>query len=596
MARFVMVAVMAAAACVAVGGSRSAISGPLTHNGLIVFASDRGTDRGGEVYTVRVSTGRVRNVSHSRSADTEPVVAPGGRRVGFFSRRTGFWALYVEYADGTGLRRASKSLGTLAYPPDSLAWAPDGKAIACHADAAPCVSRPGQKIRLVATGRAPSWSADGTLIASSSAGFPQEVVVTTRDGDELWRTPGFGPHWSPRGQKLALIAPDGATEIVDASGATLVTFAGFSFDSWSPDGRSILSNDLAIGDARTGTVSRVLHGFGGRWSPDSRRLAFSAYEDGRLTSRLAGPKGGQPRTLASFGPLLGWSPDGRWILLGHDSAGSGVGTGIFVVRADGSHLRRLARTPAGSKVSGAAWAAGGRRVVFRRETQGALYTIRADGRSLRRLTSGGYGDSTPAWSPDGRSLAFARSPEPSRSENLFVQRVVPARGRARVLLRCFGCRSPAWSPDGGRIAFAGLGYGIYTLRIGDAEAALVASGYDPDWSPSGEQLAFTGRFGGVVVTGAGVVAEQGAGPAWSPDGQWIAYSGPGGIHTVHPDGTGDELLVAGGAGSVAWSPDGRRLVFAEHGDLYVVGAAGGGRRRLTSGAATDMTPDWQPLP
>ena len=154
----------------------------------------------------------------------------------------------------------------------------------------------------------------------------------------------------------------------------------------------------------------------------------------------------------------------------------------------------------------------------------------ADGNGLRRLTGSAARDFSPAWSPDGSTIVFARSPSESRS-SLYTVRADG--GGARPLTRGRDDSLPAWSPDGAAIAF----------HRGARLAVIPAHGGTP------RGLARSGRVE--------------SGPSWSPDGAAIAFevAGPGEtqhVEVVAATGGSARRLVVGGS-SPDWSPDGRSL-------------------------------------
>ncbi len=630
--------VVAAAVLLATAATAGAASKP-AGNGLIVFASDRAPDRLGEIYAVNSKGSKPRDLSRSSEADSLPVVSPSGSRIAFFSRRTGYWALYVKRVDGTGLRRVTDRLDVVSDYGLHIAWAPREDAIAFDTAGAVheqvyVANTRARRVRLLAEDALdPSWSADGKRIAYTGFTGTFDIVVVDRDGRRLWaRQSATDPHWSPRGSKLEFRTGLFEVVVTDASGHTLASFSDPSgaptfFRSWSPDGRWIALHsyaatgsaypELVLGEVDSGMIRRVGTGaFGASlddasWSPDSKRIAFSRAGPSPLTYTIsvAQVQSGHITPIADTGPVLGWSPDGSRIAFSDVASSLSCGS-IFTVRPNGRSRRRVVRPPPGSALSWAGWAQHGRTLVYESRFGGALFTIQPDGRGLKRLTKdGGCGDSTPAWSPDGRKIAFARQRQLIRANSLYI---LPLDGAASELVAGLapgGYRlgDPSWSPDGLRIAYSVLGHvssEIYVVPIGGGESAPIESGTHPSWAPDGERLAHTEPFDtGLFVTGSGRVAADAlpdTGTAWSPDGQWIAYVASDGIRAVHPDGTGGTLIVPSSDSarprSPAWSPDGEWLAFFQEGDLWIVRKDGTEQRRLTSGPATDSSPSWQTLP
>lgn len=183
---------------------------------------------------------------------------------------------------------------------------------------------------------------------------------------------------------------------------------------------------------------------------------------------------------------------------------------------------------------------------------------------------------------------------------------------------------PAFSPDGRSIAFRGY------WGAGDGEYALYVTGTDgcgtrrltrsiagnPTWSPDGKSIAFdtsgAGEIWKVHRDGLGLVRiatptrryyqDQ---PAWSPDGQEIAfvryYGNRGQIWMMRPDGSGKRRVYRDPGASdseLAWSRDGKRLVFeAQRGQRFWIGTVdrnGANARRLTGESTDAWNPVWLP--
>jgi polyisoprenoid-binding protein YceI len=242
-----------------------------------------------------------------------------------------------------------------------------------------------------------------------------------------------------------------------------------------------------------------------------------------------------------------------------------------------------------------------------------LYTVGADGRGLRRLGRDSAYQMQPAWSPDGRRVAFSRAEDDPNAPPPSIN-VSRADGSGRKELTFGGL--PDWSPDGRRIAFlsdAGTdGGGKISVMATDGSgirqfADTPTSDSEPRWSPDGRRIAVS-AYGGPSNDDIAVI-QVGTGrfrrlthapgyedsPAWSPDGQRIAYVKDGAIHLMGSDGSGDRAITTGRKDSAPnWSPDGRRLSWVRDGNLYLARADGSGAACLRVGMLLTSGARWQP--
>ena len=215
-----------------------------------------------------------------------------------------------------------------------------------------------------------------------------------------------------------------------------------------------------------------------------------------------------------------------------------------------------------------AWSPDGRRIAFtsRRSGNYDLYVINADGSGVRRLTTDPGFDGFPSWSPDGTRIAFESSRAGGNYDIWIINADPPASPR-RVTSDPAVDGLPAWSPDARRIAFD--------------------SKRDGDW-----EIYITARGGKVSRVTSNTVSD--VQPAWSPDGRQLAFVHNHGLPGVYVRrlSTGVARLLAGGpAYQPSFSPDGRSVIFAwQQQSLELASMAstdGSGKASLTSNAFQD---------
>ena len=222
----------------------------------------------------------------------------------------------------------------------------------------------------------PSWSPDGRFIAyrSEPHEYP-ELWVMNADGSGQHRlTPDGGfPDWSPDGSMIAYANPGGPSGM-----------------SW-----------IAIMSADGSGQRRLPHTAAGEypsWSPDGKRIAFHSNWSGHHLMYVVdvdGSRGVVNLSRVEEGGLVAWSPDGRSILFASQRDHSDNSRDIYVMRPDGSGLRRLTRTPAPGADT-PAWSPDSRYIVYARA--GGLGVMRADGSGATLLPIEGVGEAVfPDW-------------------------------------------------------------------------------------------------------------------------------------------------------------------------------------------------------
>ncbi len=258
-------------------------------------------------------------------------------------------------------------------------------------------------------------------------------------------------------------------------------------------------------------------------------------------------------------------------------------SGGRVYRADSDGEEISALTAGGATALSPVWAPDGRRFAFTRLEggRGGVVIQSLTGPALVTPGTETALNITPAFSPDGRLLAYAHSDE--RGTDIFTANVVDRCCAQRLTVGRFADNlSPTFSPDGRRIAFISTRAGppqLYVMAADGTDQELLApfdygatgSSNAPEWSPDGANVVFhrevsrSPQLFAVDVAGRRVRQLTSAGrnedPTWAPDGRHVAFisdrSGQRQIWIIDIEtGRVRQLKTPGAARLPAWS---RRL-------------------------------------
>jgi Tol biopolymer transport system component len=382
----------------------------------------------------------------------------------------------------------------------------------------------------------------------------------------------------------------------------LTSYAGVEvFPSFSPDGSQVAfawngekqdNYDIYVKLVGSGTPLRLTTDpaleTGPAWSPDGRQIAFVRKQGDQASIYLISPLGGPERKVTSFRPpadsylpSISWSRDGKWLALAElEPRGT---NGIFLIPVERGERRRLTSNSTAFDHA-PAFSPDGRFLAYASCTGASSCDVHLVelGPDLlprgqpRRLTHQDSYMSGVAWTADGRSVLCGASLDGGVTRYLWRVPISGAVRPERLDLAGSQAQHHATARVGNRLAYVqgGLDPDIWKWEAGAAAKNFISStlpDFSPQFSPDGTRIAFGSSRSG--VTEIWVCGRDGANPTQLTNALGRCQATP------------------------KWSPDSRSIAFGSMGedgrwDIYVIDAAGGQPRRITSHESTETIPSF----
>jgi Tol biopolymer transport system component len=544
----------------------------------------------GNVWTLPASGGTATRTTSLQQDTAYPDWSPDGSTIAFQSYKSGTFHIWAMNPDGSNVRELTFGF----YDDREPQFSPDGTKIAFSSDRPPDGAPAG-----TATGSYNIW----TLTLATG----QLTEVTHQSGG----TNDYYPTWTPDGTKITYVDTSHAIESINADGtgtpATLYSDPANTFYSptWSPDGKSLAYTELDNQGTLTqlfvnGTAvsgSEDVFAFPARWASDDT-LIYAA--DGKIMQRDLSSGSAQPIPFAakvSFNraaypmkahdfnatarqPASGilspeLSPDGRHVVF--------VALNQLWEMRIGHRPVALTHTPWAKATP--AWSPDGKYLAYASDKDGpmAIYIRNLDTGATRRLTAPFTGAQAKlAWSPDGKKIAFESALDnEGGSQALYVADV--ASGQFRQIFGpnnakgadyeiAFEPGAPSWGPDSNTIALAVQQSYSTRFREGESEILTInaTTGETHEYLPGGTQSPYQ------TITN----RVEGDGPVWSPDGKYMAYVMDDVLWALPVTATGapagpPQQLTTEVADQLSWSGDSQHLLYDSAGTLRMVSVNGG---------------------
>ncbi|WP_158240769.1 amidohydrolase family protein [Telmatospirillum siberiense] len=513
-------------------------------------------DLQGILWLMPAEGGEARQLTGYLDDIARPDWSPDGGMIAFQSYRDGNFHIWTINSDGSGLLQRTSGLFDCREP----RYAPDGRRILFASD---CGGN------------------YGIYVLDLRSGDVTVVVDTPHEDSE--------PVFSPDGRRVAFVS-GGQLIVLDEQGAqTVVAQGAVNAPAWTPDGRGLVYR-VASGTPRDMRSSRLYRSGVPITGEDEDVFPF-------------------PVSWLSADEIF-YTADGRIKrrhLAGGDAAPVPFTARVTVAHAgDYPRRRRDFDSEAPRPVKGISFpvlSPDGGKIAF--TALGQLWCLDVGTARPRQLTDDSYAKTYPAWSPDGKWLAYSCD----RGGKLDIWLRDLASGEERQLSRSpSAMKQSSWSPDSTRIACASQDGYLYVLDVASGAMTrllhqTVWSGR-ASWSKAGDVIAlaavqpYSSRYRegvNAILTcelsngetayhlpgpGLSLDVRNVNGPIWSPDGTAMAFTMKGTLWSMPVDPRGRPTgaprpLNDETTDSISWSGDGGKILYLSNGSLRLLTMADG---------------------
>lgn len=542
----------------------------------------------GNLWTLPMSGGTATRTSSLMQDTAYPDWSPDGKSIAFQSYKSGTFHVWAMNPDGSNVRELTSGF----YDDREPQFSPDGTKIVFSSDRPPDGSPAG-----TATGSYNLWT------LTLATGQLTEITHTSGGIDYYY------PTWSPDGKQITYVDSSHAIESIAADGTgsatTLYSDLTNTFYSpiWSPDGKSLAYTELdnqgtltqlfVNGNAVSG--NQDVFAFPARWASNDtliyaadghilqRSLSSDSVSTIPFSAKVTFNRASYPMKAHDFDstkkqPATGilspeLSPDGRHVVF--------VALNQLWEMEIGHKPVALTNTPWAKATP--AWSPDGKYLAYASDRDGpmAIYIRNMNTGSTRRLTTPFTGAQAKlAWSPDGKKIAFESALDSEAgSQALYVADVATgnfnqifspsqdAKGAQYEI--AFEPGAPTWGPDSNTIALAVQQSYSTRFREGESEILTVdaSTGATHIYDPYPYET-ITNRV-------------EGDGPVWSPDGNYMAYVLDDVLWILPVDKTTGapagppKQLTNEVADQLSWSGDSQHILYDSAGTLRMVSVNGG---------------------